>query len=207
MNIASCLLADKRVIYLVPTHALENQVNNCLNKLTERMNMSIRNRDAEFSWFEEEEEDSTIMVMTPERCLALLRLNPEKLNNVGLVVFDEFHLVYGNFDDKRANDAMTLVVELLDIIPKADYFFVSAMVRNGADVAGWIKAVTGRECVLLDNPWKPTCQLQGCLVYNEEEINRLRKIITVSKSKNKSKNPTVALQRMLKVNPHCIFSL
>lgn len=61
------------------------------------------------------------------------------------------------------------------------------MVRNGADVAGWIKSVTGRECVLLDNPWKPTCQLQGCLVYNEEEINRLRKIITVSKSKNKSK--------------------
>lgn len=207
LKIASCLLADKRVIYLVPTHALENQVNNSLNKLTERMNMSIRNRDAEFSWFEEEEEDSTIMVMTPERCLALLRLNPEKLNNVGLVVFDEFHLVNGNFDDKRANDAMTLVVELLDIIPKADYFFVSAMVRNGADVAGWIKSVTGRECVLLDNPWKPTCQLQGCLVYNEEEINRLRKIITVSKSKNKSKNPTVALQRMLKVNPHCIFSL
>lgn len=47
---------------------------------------------------------------------------PRKLNNVGLVVFDEFHLVNGNFDDKRANDAMTLVVELLDIIPKADYF-------------------------------------------------------------------------------------
>ena len=43
-------------------------------------------------------------------------------------------MVNGNFDDKRANDAMTLVVELLDIIPKADYFFVSAMVRNGADV-------------------------------------------------------------------------
>lgn len=207
LKIASCLLADKRVIYLVPTHALENQVNNSLNKLTERMNMSIRNRDAEFSWFEEEEEDSTIMVMTPERCLALLRLNPEKLNNVGLVVFDEFHLVNGNFDDKRANDAMTLVVELLDIIPEADYFFVSAMVRNGADVAGWIKSVTGRECVLLDNPWKPTCQLQGCLVYDEKEINRLRAIITASKSSNKSKNPTVALTRMLKANPHCIFSL
>lgn len=55
-------------------------------------------------------------------------------------------------------------------------------------MAGWIKSVTGRECVLLDNPWKPTCQLQGCLVYNEEEINRLRKIITVSKSKIRVKS-------------------
>ena len=135
LKIASCLLADKRVIYLVPTHALENQVNNSLNKLTERINIFIQNRDAEFSWFEEEEKDNTIMVMTPERCLALLRLNPEKLNNVGLIVFDEFHLVNGNSDNKRANDAMTLVVELLDIIPKADFFFVSAMVRNGADIA------------------------------------------------------------------------
>ncbi len=123
LKIASCLLANKRVIYLVPTHALENQVNNSLAKLTDRMNISILNRDGEFSWFEEDEEDNTIMVMTPERCLALLRLDPEKLHNVGLVVFDEFHLVHGNFNDKRANDAMTLVVELFDILPEADYFF------------------------------------------------------------------------------------
>lgn len=207
LKITSCLLADKRVIYLVPTHALENQVNNSLNKLTERMDISIQNRDAEFSWFEEEEEDNTIMVMTPERCLALLRLNPEKLNNVGLIVFDEFHLVNGNFDNKRANDAMTLVVELLDIIPKADYFFVSAMVRNGADIAGWLESVTSRKCILLDNPWKPTCQLQGCLVYEEKEINRLRAIIATTKKNKKSKTPPVALKKILKVSPHCIFSL
>lgn len=207
LKIASCLLANKRVIYLVPTHTLENQVNNSLSRLTDRMNISILNRDGEFSLFEDEEEDNTIMVMTPERCLALLRLAPEKLHNVGLVVFDEFHLVNGNFEDKRANDAMTLVVELFDIIPKADYFFVSAMVRNGGDVAGWIKSVTGRKCVLLDNPWKPTCQLQGCMVYEEKEINKLKKIIAVSKSCKKYKGPTEALKKQLKATPCCVFSL
>lgn len=207
LKIASCLLADKRVIYLVPTHALENQVNYNLSKLIERINISTLNRDGEFSWFEEEENDGTIMVMTPERCLALLRLDSESLHNVGLVVFDEFHLVNGDFYDKRANDAMTLVVELFDKIPEADYFFVSAMVRNGIEVAGWIEAVIGRECVLLDNPWKPTCQLQGCMVYDKKEINRLKAIIAESKSSGKSKGPTVALNKMMKVTPCCIFSL
>lgn len=207
LKIASCLLANKRVIYLVPTHALENQVNNSLTKLTDRMNISILNRDGEFSWFEEDEENNTIMVMTPERCLAFLRLDPEKLHNVGLVVFDEFHLVHGNLNDKRANDAMTLVVELFDILPEADYFFVSAMVRNGKDIAGWIKSVTGHECVLLDNPWKPTCQLQGCMVYDEKEINKLRAIIARSQSSKKHIRPTTSLNNMLKATPCCIFSL
>lgn len=207
LKIASCLLADKRVVYLVPTHALENQVNNSLRKLTERIDVSILNRDDEFSWFEEEEEDSTIMVMTPERCLALLRLNPQKLKNVGLIIFDEFHLVSGNFDDKRANIAMTLVVELFNLIPEADYFFISAMVRNGTEVAGWIKSVTGRTCILLDNPWKPTCQLQGCLVYDKKEIDKLKVIITASKKSKKHKRPTGALNETLKVSPYCIFSL
>lgn len=207
LKIASCLLANKRVIYLVPTHALENQVNNSLTKLTDRMNISILNRDGEFSWFEEDEENNTIMVMTPERCLAFLRLDPEKLYNVGLVVFDEFHLVHGNLNDKRANDAMTLVVELFDILPEADYFFVSAMVRNGKDIAGWIKSVTGHECVLLDNPWKPTCQLQGCMVYDEKEINKLKAIIARSQSSKKHIRPTTSLNNMLKATPCCIFSL
>ncbi|MCL1627065.1 DEAD/DEAH box helicase [Bacteroides caecicola] len=207
LKIVSCLLANKRVIYLVPTHALENQVNNSLAKLTDRMNISILNRDGEFSWFEEDEEDNTIMVMTPERCLALLRLDPEKLHNVGLVVFDEFHLVHGNFNDKRANDAMTLVVELFDILPEADYFFVSAMVRNGKDIAGWIKSVTGHECILLDSPWKPTCQLQGCMVYDEKEINKLKAIIARFQSSKKHIRPTTSLNNMLKATPYCIFSL
>ncbi len=208
LKIISCLLRNKRVIYLVPTHALENQVKISLSKLTDRMNNLILNRDGEFSWFEEEEEEeNNIMVMTPERCLALLHLDPEKLHDVGLVVFDEFHLVHGDFDNKRANDAMTLVVELLDIIPTADYFFVSAMVRNGKDVAGWIESVTARKCVLLDSPWKPTCQLQGCMVYNKQEINKLNRIITFSKRKKRYKKPTTALNKVMQVTPYCIFSL
>lgn len=208
LKIATALLTGKRVVYLVPTHALESQVKGTLEKLCDRLNNVITNRDAEFSIFEDEDNKTPILVMTPEHCLTLVNVSPEKLSDIGLVVFDEFHLIHNAHEDVRALDSMILLTTLFDILYDADYCFMSAMVKNGAEIAEWLHSQTTRPCVLLDEPWKPTSQLQGCLVYDTKDVSKLNEVIRQSRAKNKNrKNPPVSLVGRMQIQPHCLFSL
>lgn len=207
LKIVSTLLCDKRIVYIVPTHALEYQVNHNLQRLVNRVVPIVGNVDGEFVMTDNEDEEQ-IMVMTPEHCLTVIRTTPEKFEDVGLVVFDEFHLIHGNATDTRAVDAMILVTMLLDLLPGADYCFISAMVQNGQEIAEWIQTRTGRDCILLDNPWKPTSQLQGCLLYNKTAIEHLNEDIHQTKGlKPNVKTPPATLNKRMVVQPQCLFSL
>ena len=207
LKIVSTLLCNKCIVYLVPTHALEYQVNLNLQRLVNRVVPIVGNVDGEFVMTDDEDEGQ-IMVMTPEHCLTVTRTTPVKLENVGLVVFDEFHLIHGDATDSRAVDAMILISMLLDLLPSADYCFVSAMVQNGQEIAEWIQTMTGRDCILLDNPWKPTSQLQGCLFYNKTAIENLKDDIRQTKVlKPNAKTPPTALNKKMVVQPQCLFSL
>ena len=209
LKIASCLLTGKEVVYLVPTHALEYQVHKSMKRLLERLNDPIvLNRDGEYADFGEEDENP-IKVMTPEHCLTKIKVEPTLFSKLGLVVFDEFHLMSGDEDDNRAIDSMLLMTELLTQHSDSDYMLISAMVSNSGDIAGWIERATGRNCLILDSPWKPTSQLQGCVVYNSTQISALRKLIKTTRieMEGKQDNPPVKLQRQLIIQPECLFSL
>jgi hypothetical protein len=209
LKMASCLLTGKDVVYLVPTHALESQVYISMKQLVERLNEPVvNNRDGEYADFDDDE-DNPVKVMTPEHCLTIIRVQPELLSNTGLVVFDEFHLMSGDENDNRAVDSMLLMTELLTRHPDADYLLISAVVSNGNEVAEWIAGATGRHCLLLDNPWKPTSQLQGCVVYNTTQIEALHHLIATTKRSmmGKQKTPPKALQKQMIIQPECLFSL
>ena len=66
LKIATNLLLGKRVLYLVPTHALEHQVAKDLNRLWNNVVSDVIDKDGEYSVFDEE--DGFILVMTPEKC-------------------------------------------------------------------------------------------------------------------------------------------
>lgn len=207
LKIISILQTGKRVIYLVPTHALEHQVNRNISRLINRIEPMTFNIDGEFSIFDDEEEHS-VMVMTPEHCLTLIKVSPEKLKGVGLVVFDEFHLISGNEGNNRAIDSMLLLMELLYLIPEADYCFISAMVKNGNEIADWIQGITKRPCILLDNAWKPTSQLQGCVLYDNKQLQELEAIVRNEHINNpQKKGPWAALNGRMLIQPKCLFSL
>ena len=194
------------IVYLVSTHAMENQVNFNLQRLVDRVVPSISNVDGEFAMIDDDEQQ--IMVMTPEHCLTVIRTTPEILEDVGLVVFDEFHLIHGDATDTRAVDSMILLTMLFDLLPNADYCLISAMVQNGLEIAEWIQSRTHRDCVLLDNPWKPTSQLQGCLIYSKTAIDHLNSDIRQTKiSQPNAKTPPSALKKRMVVQPQCLFSL
>lgn len=208
LKILSTLRAGRRCIYLVPTHALESQVNRNLKLLIDRTEPCLMNLGAEYSLLDETNDDKNIAVMTPEHCLMLMNVSPERLYNIGLVVFDEFHLISGDEDNARAIDAMTVMASLLDSHSDADFLLISAMVKNGREISGWIESITERPCVLLDSPWKPTSQLQGCLMYDEGEITAIQKELSEFRNNNpRKKGPSTKLKRSLKAYPKCLFSL
>lgn len=208
LKIASTIMSHKSVLYLVPTHALEDQINRDLAILFENLGSEFMEIGGEFTDFDSEGLGK-INVMTPERCLTLLAMNPEHFKEIGLIVFDEFHLVNSRVErlDKRSLDAMYCLLRLLGLLPAADYLLISAMVENGNEIASWISNITGRNCEAFTSNWKPTRQLQGCLVYRNEDIKSLKEQILEARKKKLKGGPPAELKRNMSITAHQIFSL
>lgn len=205
LKIASSILADRRVIVLVPTHALESQMKRELSAIFKENFSQQMFAGGEFSEYFEEENKQSIVVMTPERCLTVLGDASDKFNDVGLVVFDEFHLMGAqeSGNDSRSLTAMFTMLEIFEKLPQVDFVLLSAMVKNSHDIADWLESVTHRECLVFDDKWKPTRQLQGCLVYEQTEIKQLQnKARTYPQHKSKKK-----LVASMLATPWCLFCL
>jgi hypothetical protein len=93
LKIAGVLARGKKVVFLAPTHALVDQLTEDLQQMFPKdLIGSIVSSDFDLL-FATGSQLQQIEVMTPERCLALLSFAPEAFGEVGLLVFDECHLL------------------------------------------------------------------------------------------------------------------
>ncbi len=164
------------VLYLAPTNALVGQVMRDLNSrfaTAEGVQVRAFLGGAEYTESEGEAvagvEDRQVLVMTPEKCSLALRQAPEAFQRLRLVVFDECHLI-GDYST-RSVVAELVVAELLERAPDAAVLLMSAMVSNGAELAAWLDAATGREAVSIDNPWRPTRTVRAVLGIDVERAS------------------------------------
>lgn len=215
LKIASTLCAGKTVVYLAPTHALVNQVE---FDLTERLAGLARATSIEESLLEEIGQLlPDLAVLTPERCFALLTFAPELFKNVGLLVFDECHLlgvarptagkVSAAFD-RRSIDAMLCMLAFAGINRESDYLLLSAMLSNGADLAAWLPTISGRPCSSFDDKWKPTRQLKACVCYDWEEIAPVVEKLNADMRQRRSlpKSIPASVKSIAKASPVGLFS-
>lgn len=203
LKIAATLCAGESVIYLAPTHALVDQVKNDLS--AQIGGLEAVNVVEDVALDELGDRLPPFSVMTPERCLALLGFAPELFDKVGLLVFDEFHLI--SADDPatsskvsaRAIDAMLALLTFLRHRKEADLLLLSAMVANGPEIARWLRTVTSREVEAFDDPWKPTRQLRSCVIYDRSDV--------LEAERAASKGKTKAMQKKVAAQPLGLFSL
>ncbi|CAE6953574.1 hypothetical protein R69608_05970 [Paraburkholderia nemoris] len=203
LKIAATLCGGDSVVYLAPTHALVDQVESDMSSQIGDLETVSVVEDVALE--ELGERLPPFSVMTPERCLALLGFAPELFEKVGLLVFDEFHLI--SADDPatsakvstRAVDAMLSLLTFIRLRKEADLLLLSAMVANGVEIARWLRLVTGREVEAFDDPWKPTRQLRSCVIYDNTEVMR-----TVQTA---SKETTKAARNRIPAQPLGLFSL
>lgn len=213
LKIAAVLASGKSVVFLAPTHALVDQLTDDLQKVFPKNRKgSVVSSDFD-RVFDSGTKFESIEVMTPERCLALLSYSPVAFENVGLLVFDECHLLSPLSNLRRALDGMFCVLAFNSVVPKADFLFLSAMLDNGAAFAEWIEELTGRICVFADPLWKPSRQARGVLLYESAAIEQMtRNAIGVqgaedARKKKCAKNLRKPAAEALQCQPHALFGL
>lgn len=174
LKIAATLAAGRDVVFIAPTHTLVDQLTADLQKIfPQELIDSLVSSDFD-RLFATDTTFNSIEVMTPERCLALLSFAPEAFQNVGLMVFDECHLLSPVSGLRRALDGMFCVLAFNSLCPNADFLFLSAMIKNGKTFADWIASLTGRECVFVDPLWKPSRQARGIVCYENTALQAVR---------------------------------
>jgi replicative superfamily II helicase len=214
LKIAGVLARRKKVVFLAPTHALVEQLTEDLQEMFPRELLgSVVSSDFDLL-FQSDAQLQEIEVMTPERCLAMLSFAPEAFWDVGLLVFDECHLLSPQTGKiRRALDGMLGVLGFSHIAPDADMLFLSAMLKNGEEFAEWIGQLTGRPCVSVDLLWKPSRQARGVLIYKDEELNEAKEAAAaVQAAENKKKGKRTkglgaAASRKLMARPWAIWGL
>lgn len=207
LKIAAHLFAGRKVVFLAPTHALVDQTSRDLQFAFPRASIRGERLD-EFGFESGGAELPDILVMTPESCLALNHFEPEAFDDVGLVVFDECHLLHDKKDgSRRAIDAMLCVLNLVRLRPEADLLLLSAMVKNVDELAAWMEELTGRSALGLSLGWKPTRQLRGCVVYEAEELKALNKLLRTEKTKKPKGGVPKPVKDQLKAQPFGFFSV
>ncbi|MEP9397610.1 DEAD/DEAH box helicase [Mesorhizobium sp. KR2-14] len=208
LKIATALLREQKVVFLAPTNALVGQTARTLQKAFRDYDI-LESLDEDLT-FVDSVELPEVTVTTPERCLMLLSIQPEAFADLGLIVFDECHLLHPREDDRsrRGLDSMLCLLNLTQIAPNADLLLLSAMMKNTAEIAAWVKSLTGRECLPLDLAWKPTRQVRGCVVYPADEIARLNEILAQARRDKPTQKTTPApVKRQLLAHPFGLFGL
>ena len=209
LKIATVLLRGEKVLFLAPTLALVDQTATNLQRsfpdahvqhdLPEEGSIAELSPDAQ----------PNIWVMTPERCLAALSFGAEIFSDVGLLVFDECHLLHprDGTGDRRSVDAMLALLTFIEVAPKADLLLLSAMMGNAETIAAWIEDVVDRSCLALTVDWKPTRQARGCIVYEAERTRALRGLLERARRTGKTSGVPLAVKRALTVQPYGLFCL
>jgi superfamily II DNA/RNA helicase len=209
LKIATALLRGEQVVFLAPTNALVDQTTTALQKTFQDYQI-VGDIDDEVT-FSDIVVLPEVIVTTPERCLLLHSVQPDAFENLGLIVFDECHLIHPRDEDRsrRSIDAMLAILNLTASAPNADLLMLSAMMKNAAEIADWVANLTGRCCVALDLSWKPTRQVRGTVVYPASRINELNAVLGQARIDfpNKQNGAPVAIERELVASPFGLFCL
>lgn len=207
LKIAASLLSGGKAVVLAPTLALVDQTAFTLQ--TAFRGFSVFGDLDEEITFSDVVELPEIIVTTPERCLMLQSIQPEAFKDVGLVMFDECHLLHPREADRsrRSIDSMLCILNLTHSAPDADLLLISAMMKNTKEIAGWAAELTGRPCLALDLAWKPTRQARGCVAYSADRIAELEDLLRTEQAVATTKGVPTKLKSKLDAQPLAFFCL
>jgi hypothetical protein len=99
LKIAAALLRGVKVIFLAPTLSLVDQTARALTASFPKAEVQ-RERAEELLFDFDGDALPAISVMTPERCLAILGFDQAIFADVGLMIFDECHLLHPGDNDR-----------------------------------------------------------------------------------------------------------
>ena len=125
----------KRVIYVVPLKALASEKYKEFNELYSKyFQVHISIGEVQTHNYVR---DFDLLLVTAEKLDSLLRHSQDFMNDVGLVIIDEIHLI----NDETRGPTLEVLITLFKIkFPKLRLMGLSATINNCEELAQWLKA-------------------------------------------------------------------
>ncbi|MFW6285867.1 MAG: DEAD/DEAH box helicase [Nanoarchaeota archaeon] len=158
----NCLLnKNKKVIYIVPLKALASEkFQEFRNNYSERFKIRLSVGELQT---EKYNYNYDILIVTTEKLDSIIRHNKNILDNLGLVIADEIHLLN---DEKRGPTLEVLLSIFKSKYPKIRLIGLSATIGNAKEIAKWLNAI------LIEDEWRPV-ELHQCIL-DGNEIRRYK---------------------------------
>ncbi len=156
-----------KCVYIAPYRALSDEVHRCLSGTLGRMGCRVTGAVGSYDTDEFRsflQDQSSVLVGTPEKIDLLLRTQPAFFDNVGLVVLDEAHIV----DDRERGPRCELLLTRLKrrLLQRGTRFLcLSAVMPNPADFAQWLCDAPDR---VVATEWRPARQRLAKLYWTRD---------------------------------------
>ncbi len=157
--ILRCLASGERVVFVTPLRALSAQTEATLQRTFGPLGKTISALYGSIgvSGFDEDAiRERDIVVATPEKLDFALRNDPSLLDDVGLLVFDEGHMIGLNEREVRYEVQIQRLLRRADA-PQRRIVCLSAILPDGEqldDFAAWLRR--DHPGGLIKNDWRPT---------------------------------------------------
>lgn len=167
MAIVKALERRSKAVYLTPLRALASEKYDDLRALegldipgATKAKVMVATGDFDSSGKELAKAD--VIVLTNEKMDTLFRHNTEWLDEIGLFVSDEIHLIG---DRERGPTLEMMLTKIRTHYPKSQIVALSATVANSDEIASWLG------CRLVESNWRPTKLVEGVYEYGTVRLN------------------------------------
>ncbi len=154
-----------KMIYLSPLRALAAEKFSEFKKLEKvaignKVKVSISTGDYEN--IEKNLEKSNVLILTNEKMDSIIRHGAEWVEEIGLVITDEVHLIG---DENRGPTLEMILTQLKLLETKPQIVGLSATITNSDEIADWL------DCKLVKNDWRPVPLTEGVCDAGEVTMN------------------------------------
>ena len=160
-----------RCIYIAPSRALRDQVASDLSTRLGRFGIRFTATvsDSELSAYDSLLfQQSTVLVVTPEKLSQLIRQKSDVLLSVSLFIFDELHNI-GNGERGWTYEQLISMLLQDSNTRNAKMIFMSAVMPNHLTVQEWVDP--DRICDTIHELWQPTRLLKGAISFGSYRPN------------------------------------
>jgi len=144
-----------KVIYLSPLRALAAEKFSefkKLEKISLEKKIKVGISTGDFENIDKNLEKSNVLILTNEKMDSIIRHGAEWVEDIGLVISDEVHLIG---DESRGPTLEMILTQLKLLDTKPQLVGLSATITNSDEIADWLN------CKLVKNDWRPVPLSEG----------------------------------------------
>jgi hypothetical protein len=171
LSILACLAKDRRVVYVTPLRALSAQTERILAHTFSPLGIGVSSLYGSMGVSGVDEDtlrSSEIVVATPEKLDFALRSDPAVLDDVGLVVLDEGHMIGASEREVRYEAQIQRLLKRADADERR-ILCLSAVFPSGTQLEDFVAWITDDEPDGLHREaWRPTQQRFGLVEWRDD---------------------------------------